>query len=149
MSCSQWGFPAILLLIEPPQTAWHLPNLGLCFPTNFITYKIIWFNSFIMLIVYIFSSLLHPHPSEDKFREEESICPFLFIYVSQQLGTLPAQIKYSINICRKMSNSVGGQGGDSLKKEEFNNVNTFQCFGEAKVRAENGWWMQHWREWNQ
>ena len=93
-----------------------------------------------MLIVYIFSSLLHSHPSEDKFHEEEGIYPLLFIYVSQQLGTLSAQIKYSVNICRKVSNSVGGQGGDSLKKEEeFNNVNTFQCFGEAKVRAENGW----------
>lgn len=37
-----------------------------------------------------------------------------------------------------MSNSVGGKGGDCLKKEkEFNNVNTFKCFREVKERVRN------------
>ena len=64
--------------------------------------------------------------------------------MSQRLGTLPAQVKYSINICGKRSNSVGGKGGDLLKKEEeFNNVNISKPFGEAKVRAETRWQMQH------
>lgn len=35
-----------------------------------------------------------------------------------------------------MSNSVGGKGGDCVKKEkEFNNVNTSKCFREVRLRA--------------
>lgn len=125
--------------VTPPAT--YQTEVGCPVPSQLLTP----YNLLIMPVCFVSSFGLPsppeymrppPPPSADIF-----VCFFSLMYPRGQEHCL-AHIKYSINICRKMTNFVKDKRGDCLRKKRIEQYQHFPVFWRGqgeRSREEQGW----------